>query len=442
MTKKTAIYVPVGEFRVTSDDMVELWTVTASCVALILTDTVHHVIGMLHVVLPGRRVNLREDDRHAYFADTGAPLLISEMQKAGADKHCMSAVLVGGGSLFQWKEGVDIGRENVEALKTYLKTHNIPVIREETGGAEGRRVSLRTGVHSLLIERIKYSQSDDRVRTDKKVPEGLGLYIDELEKIPSDTSRTELMLSEIHSQEIHQKKVCQILSLDPMLSLYFFRLIHSPYYGVSEAITSYTNARELLSAPHFRRICIVTSFAGNKEGTPALSDIIIRDWRHHSLSTAFIAGHLSEKILPGLKEEAYLAGLLHSLGDLCLALKNPDRTTSGFNYAHNEDLMAGMSLSADLMRFWNFPVLLSEAFKVDLTEGINPTDKVEVLSAILHVSCWVSRLIGITTHIEPENFVLNKQVAKTLGLSDSIHTLLPPIMNGLENLGLKEWIKK
>ncbi len=442
MTQKKVIYVPVGEFRVASDNMIELWTVTASCVALILTDTVHHVIGMLHVVLPGRRSDLREDERYAYFADTGAPLLINEMKKAGADKNCLSAILVGGGSLFQWQEGMDIGLENVTTLKTYLNTHSIPIIREETGGTEGRRVSLRTGFHSLLIEPIKYRQSDDRTSSNSQSPEGLIPYIDELEKIPTDKSLREALLSEIHSQEVNWENVCKILSMDPILTLYFFRLINSPYYGASGNITSFARVRQLISKPHFRRICIVTSFAGNKDAEPSLTDAIIQGWKHHSLATAFIARHLSETILPALKEEAYLSGLLHSLGDLCLALKNPDRATFGVPGANEENLKAGLSLSSDLMRFWNFPDVLSKAVNSDLTKGLNQRNGAKILPAIIHVSCWISRLIGISTQVEPDNFILNRQVVKTLGLNDSIHTLLPPILNGLENLGLKEWIKK
>lgn len=442
MTKKTAIYVPVGEYRVTGDAMVELWTVTASCVALILIDTVHHVIGMLHVVLPGRRGDLREDDRRAYFADTGAPLLVDEMQKKGSDQNCLSAVLVGGGSLFQWKEGIDIGLENAAALKSYLNTQSIPIIREETGGPEGRRVSLQTGIHSLLIERIRYSQSDEKIKLNKQSPQGLAPYVDELEKIPTDESLTKKLFSEIHSQNVDWENVCKILSLDPMLTLYFFRLINSPYYGTSENITSFPAARQLISKPHFRRICIVTSFAGNKEAEPTLSDTVIQDWKNHSLATAFIARHLSETILPALKEEAYLAGFLHSIGDLCLALKNPERVSAGVHSTNDEEHKAGMLLTSDLMRFWNYPDILSKSVNSDLTNEINPSEEAKTLSGILHVSCWISRLIGISTQTESENFILNKPVVKTLGLSDSIHTLLPPIMNGLEDLGLKEWIKK
>lgn len=441
MTKTKAIYVPVGELRVASDNHIELWTVAASCVALILIDTVHHVIGMLHVVLPGRRSDLRKDDRHAYFADTGAPLLVDEMKKAGSDIHCLSAILVGGGSLFRWQEGVDIGRENVAALKSYLETHDIPVIREETGGTDGRRVALRTGSHRLLIETIKYRQSDERRATQRPYTDSLIPYIDDLEKIPTDKSLTDELLSQIHAQEINWEAVCTILSRDPLLTLYFFRLVNSSYYGVSGTIASFARARQLLSIPHFRRICIVASVAGNKEAEPSLTDTIIRDWKHHSLATAFIAKHLSETIVPALKEEAYVAGLLHSMGDVCLALRNPGRVNQGVN-GSTHGLQTGSSLSAEIMKFWNYPDILSDAVNADLNQDMSQRKGAELLPAIIHVACWVSRLIGITTQVEPDDFILNKQVMKILGLSDSVHTLLPPILNGLERLGLKQWIKK
>jgi chemotaxis protein CheD len=442
MTKTKAIYVPVGELRVADNDTTELWTVTASCVALILTDTVHHVIGMIHIVLPGRRSELRKDDRHAYFADTGAPLLINEMLKAGSDRNCLSAILVGGGSLFQWQEGVDIGRENVAALKACLQTQNIPIIREETGGADGRRVSLRSGFQNLLIEPIKYRQSDEKGGSGTISPKDLMPYIDELEKIPADKSLTENLLSEIHAQTVDREKVCTILSGEPLLTLYFFRLINSPYYGISGNIASFSRVKQLISAPHFRRICVVTSFAGNKDAEPSLPDDIIREWKNHSLATAFIARHISETIVPDLKEEAYISGLLHSLGDLCLALENPLRINSGRAYSAESTFKTGSTLTADLMQFWNYPETLSNAVSSDLSLVLNKSEGKELLPAVIHVACWISRLIGITTKVEHENFILNTQVAKALGISESIHTILPPILSGLENLGLKEWIKK
>jgi chemotaxis protein CheD len=435
MKKATSLYIPVGEFRVVRENDIELWTVAASCVALVLIDTVHHVTGMLHVVLPGRRSVLRDDDRNAFFADSGAPLLVNEMKKAGSDPHCLSAILVGGGSMFQWQEGVDIGRENVAALKAYLVAQGIPVIREETGGADGRRVSVQCGSHFLSIDTISYRASDEIKPARPPAADHLKPYSDLLETVPADKSLTEALLSEIHATSINWDTVFQILSKDPVLALRFFRLVNSAYYGVSEPIASFTQARQRLSAPHLRRICIVTSVSGNKEATPSLSDEIIREWEHHSLATAFIARHLSETIMPERKEEAYVAGFFHAVGNLCLSLDQPARITCGVVDPHG----AGASLCADLMRFWHFPEILSGAVSADLTREAGHHTQAERLSALLHVACWISRLIGVSSRVEPNHFILNKQVVKTLGISDSVHTLLPPILSGLERLGVKQW---
>ncbi len=477
---KKVIYVPVGELRVTSDRKTELWTVTASCVALILTDTVHHVCGMLHVVLPGRRSDLRKEDRYAYFADTGAPMLINEMQKAGSEKNCLSAILVGGGSLFRWQEGGDIGRENVAALKTYLNNQEIPVIREETGGGKGRRVSLQTDSHQLLIEPLKYKRSPEMKsdtdsescipintpmklvgKSDEKSRSGVSLlpYIDELEKVKADNAMIEKLLAAIHSQEIDWQAVCVILSMEPILSHYFFRLVNSSYYGVSGfgaigygasgynssgTICTFSKARKLLTKPHFRRLCIVSSFAGNQEASPILSENIITGWKAHSLATAFIARYLAESIVPEYSEEAYVAGLFHALGDLCLALRQPyiNRMTEENDTGSVDRYKTGGELTSELMWHWNYPALIINAVYTDLSDDFQHLKGAGFLPGIVHVACWISRLIGITSQVEPSDFVLNKKVMKSLGFSDSIHSILPPILRGLETLGLKQWIKK
>ncbi|WP_459923120.1 HDOD domain-containing protein [Desulfatiferula olefinivorans] len=435
MAKTTSLYVPVGELRVAGDEPIELWTVAASCVVLVLIDTVHHVTGMLHVVLPGRRKVLRDDDRNAFFADSGAPLLVNEMKKAGSDPHCLSAVLVGGGSMFQLQEGVDIGRENVAALKAYLTAQGIPVIREETGGTDGRRVSVQCVSHLLSIETIRDTPSDETSPSRPPAADRLKPYSDRLEIVPADKTLTGALLAEIHAATINWDRVCLILSKDPVPALRFFRLVNSSYYGVSEPIASFTQARQRLSVAHFRRICIVTSVSGNKTKAPSLSDEIIREWKNHSLAAAFIARHLSETIMPDRKEEAYVAGLFHSVGNLCLSLEQPARITQGMDDRHE----SGASLSAELMRFWHFPEILSGSVGAGLTRGEGRHTEAERLSAILHVACWISRLIGVSSQVEPNHFILDRQMVKTLGISDSVHTLLPPILTGLARLGVKQW---
>ena len=89
-------WVPIGELRVSKDPQVRLVTVTGPCVALALYDPEARVAGLLHVVQPGPRQGHRPDDRNAFYADTGIPLLVEEMVKQGARQDRLQATVVGG----------------------------------------------------------------------------------------------------------------------------------------------------------------------------------------------------------------------------------------------------------------------------------------------------------------------------------------------------------
>ena len=114
-------WVPIGELRVSRDPQVQLVTVTGPCVALALYDPEAGVAGLLHVVQPGRRRVRRPGDRHAFYADTGVPMLVEEMVNHGARRDRLQATVVGGAMAAPPGNFGDLGRLNVEAVTGRLQ---------------------------------------------------------------------------------------------------------------------------------------------------------------------------------------------------------------------------------------------------------------------------------------------------------------------------------
>ena len=55
------------------------------CVGVVMVDPKARIAGMIHVALPDSNINSAKAKQHpGYFADTGIPLLIREMQKLGS----------------------------------------------------------------------------------------------------------------------------------------------------------------------------------------------------------------------------------------------------------------------------------------------------------------------------------------------------------------------
>jgi chemotaxis protein CheD len=116
-----------------------------SCIGLALIDRRAGVAGLAHVMLPAAPP---EADRAGKFADLAVPTLVEEIERLGAARHRLDAVLVGGASMFSFGSGgtsQEIGRRNEEAVRAALAASRIPVRAAETGGDRGRTMRVHVG---------------------------------------------------------------------------------------------------------------------------------------------------------------------------------------------------------------------------------------------------------------------------------------------------------
>lgn len=124
-----------------------------SCIGVSLYDPQTKIGGLLHIMLPDSTQS-RATENPAKFADTGVPLMLNELVKMGASKSRMVAKIAGGAQMFTFANATDVmrvGSRNAEAVKTLLKSMNIRVLAEDTGGTYGRTVSidLENGVYKI-----------------------------------------------------------------------------------------------------------------------------------------------------------------------------------------------------------------------------------------------------------------------------------------------------
>lgn len=140
----------MGELAVSKTDGDELVAIgLGSCIGLALVDRQAGVAGLAHVVLPE---SSGANGPAAKFADTAVPELLSQLERAGAVKRRLQAVLIGGARMFAIGASLDIGARNAAAVKEHLTSLGISVHAEETGGNRGRtaRVVLGSDVSSQL----------------------------------------------------------------------------------------------------------------------------------------------------------------------------------------------------------------------------------------------------------------------------------------------------
>lgn len=126
-----------GEYAVSDKHDVVIHTLLGSCVAVCINDPVKGVGGMNHYLLPGDEQGRRGAAQENYGVNL-MELLINGLLKRGARRENMQAKVFGGARTMAGLS--DIGKKNIEFARRFLSYENIPIIGENTGGLNGRRI--------------------------------------------------------------------------------------------------------------------------------------------------------------------------------------------------------------------------------------------------------------------------------------------------------------
>jgi HD-like signal output (HDOD) protein len=110
------------------------------------------------------------------------------------------------------------------------------------------------------------------------------------------------------------KKVGNVIRTDPSLTAQVLRLCNSALFGLRHRVISIEQAAILVGTERLRTLvltCSVMQFAGKRLPKERLNTF----W-HHSFLSALLAERLAGQLHYCEKEQAYLGGLLHDIGQL------------------------------------------------------------------------------------------------------------------------------
>jgi chemotaxis protein CheD len=140
------IKVGVGDFKLGRKGQV-LETVLGCCVGICLYDEKRKIGGLLHTMLPtaprGKNV-----DPVRYF-NTGLIEILRAMQtEYGINETDLTARLYGGAKLIL-QSNQNIGQENVDQARRFLKQRNIKIISQKVGGNRGYMIQFYISTGSV-----------------------------------------------------------------------------------------------------------------------------------------------------------------------------------------------------------------------------------------------------------------------------------------------------
>lgn len=143
-----------GEFY-SSNEKIIISTILGSCVAVALFDPVTRRSGLNHFMLPGsfqsKNLFQEESGRYGMYA---MELLINDMLKQGARRDRLQAKVFGGGHVLHQTSTGSIPESNVRFALAFLETEQIPILTQDLGGTEARKILLFPENFRVLLKRF------------------------------------------------------------------------------------------------------------------------------------------------------------------------------------------------------------------------------------------------------------------------------------------------
>lgn len=157
---KKTVTVGISDLNVVKSPDVLVTYALGSCVGICLYDSMAHVAGLSHIMLPSSKL-ATNNNNDMKFADTGIVALIKKMEMMGARTIRMKAKIAGGAQMFASISNssiANIGQRNVVAVKATLSQLRIPIIAEDTGKDYGRTLYFDAETGLMKIKSVNHGE--------------------------------------------------------------------------------------------------------------------------------------------------------------------------------------------------------------------------------------------------------------------------------------------
>lgn len=200
----------------------------------------------------------------------------------------------------------------------------------------------------------------------------------------------------VESRDTSADDVAKLIAQDQVLSAKVLKLSNAAFYGFSRKINSVAQALVILGFNVVKGLILTSSVFDMLDRSAA-------DLWTHSLASASVSGALAQRLEIEDAEEVNLAGLLHDLGKVVLAVQEPeelsrilDRTTEGVFCLEAEEDVLGFThqeIGSWLADSWKLPPSLIEP--IQLHHQPSKAKASRRVASIVHLADIIVRAQGL-----------------------------------------------
>ena len=143
--------------------------------------------------------------------------------------------------------------------------------------------------------------------------------IDDLPTIPVVATQ---VLQLLDDPDVNVDKVADLMLTDLVMTARVMKMVNSPIYRANQEITSLKRALVYLGIRHIKEIALTSSFISAFEDKGGVIDI--STFWAHSFGVGMVSKIIAEKIHYPDIEKAYLAGIVHDIGEVVLSYYQPE----------------------------------------------------------------------------------------------------------------------
>lgn len=223
--------------------------------------------------------------------------------------------------------------------------------------------------------------------------------VDDLPTIPIVATK---VLQLLDDPDVSVEEIADLMLSDQVMTARVMKLINSPVYKPTQEITSLKRALVYLGLRHVRELALTTSVINAFDGTSGALEL--NAFWEHSFGVGMVSKIIAQKIGYQDLEKAYIAGIIHDLGEVFLSnfLREPFMDVLEYIKVHPVKLVDAEAellgtthceIGLCMARKWNFPDAYCDVIAYHHNPGEATVDP--ILCAIVNLAdlfCTVREL--------------------------------------------------
>jgi putative nucleotidyltransferase with HDIG domain len=224
-----------------------------------------------------------------------------------------------------------------------------------------------------------------------------------IDRMPSLSTTVTKVLHICNQPETSPKDLNQVISLDPVLTGRVLKLINSAYYSLPNKITTLTRAIIMLGLNTVKNLALSTAVLGTVNKVGSFQRMSMDQFWTHSICVGVTAKALAAEkgIDLLLREECFVAGLLHDLGKIVLSSCFPDqydqvlketRSGHGSLYAVEREVFGGDhgAVGRMISEKWQFNETITDALSYHHNPIEAPVDSRDLVAIVAMANIYAN----------------------------------------------------